>query len=347
MDNRILALSLRPKRLCELVGQDRLVNGIQAQFRSGRIPHFFLIDGPVGAGKTTLGRILALLLQLQSRPFRDLEESDWQSYRKYDIVEINAANKNGVDDMRQLIQDMRFLPMPPSKAKIRILDEAHQLSHAAQNSLITETEDVPGHVFFIFITSAAGRLIPALRDRAFHLSPLPLDDDGVNALVSCARERSGFDGEVDTLLRTLRDSYVTSPRAILQRAERYFCGLQESPAEASKLKVEALVICRLVAAGDWVGCATKLGDVAKQDAYPLRVAVCGYLKALLVKASGGRAAALSRAIERVASPLADESVTVPALCAALCLACQEMTPPRARLAKEKQSEDPKMKAAAE
>jgi len=325
--DRVLALSLRPKCLADLVGQRKVVDGLTAQFQSGRIPHFYIIEGPVGAGKTTLGRILALLLQLQTTPFRDLQPSDWQHYRKYDIVEINAANKTGVDDMRQLVQDMRFLPMPPSKAKVRILDEAHQLSNAAQNTLNTETEDVQPHVFFIFMTSAGNKIIPALRRRAFIISPSSLDAEGISSLVRLAKEKSNHEGAVDDLLQHLRASGVTTPGLVMQAAEMFFCGLSEAGKD-SKQKVDALAICRLVAGGDWVGCAARLQDVQKADAYSLRLAVAGYLKALLLKAAGNRAVALSRAVEKVTGPCGED--VLPALCAALCLACHEMTPPKRR-----------------
>lgn len=327
--DRVLALSLRPKCLGELVGQKKVVDGLTAQFHSGRIPHFFIIEGPVGAGKTTLGRILALLLQLQNTPFRDLHPTDWQNYRKYDIVEINAANKTGVDDMRQLVQDMKFLPMPPSRVKVRILDEAHQLSNAAQNTLNTETEDVQPHVFFIFMTSAGNKIIPALRRRAFILSPTSLDPGGVSDLVQLAKEKSHYSGSVDDLLQQLKSSGITTPGLVMQAAELYFCGLSET-SNYSKQKVDALAICRLVAAGDWTGCAARLHDVQKADAYPLRLAVAGYLKALLLKAAGGRAAALSRAIEKITLTGAEDAFVLPSLCAALCLACHEMTPPKKR-----------------
>src|SRR3982751_992678 len=82
--DRVLALSLRPRRLADMVGQEKLAEAIASQFRSGRIPHFFIIDGPIGAGKTTLGRILAMLVQVQPKPFRDLVEEDWVNYKKYD-----------------------------------------------------------------------------------------------------------------------------------------------------------------------------------------------------------------------------------------------------------------------
>jgi DNA polymerase III delta prime subunit len=329
--DRILALSLRPRRLADMVGQEELSRAISSQFQSGRVPHFFIIDGPVGSGKTTLGRILAMLVQLQPKPFRDLVEEDWVNYKKYDITEINAANKTGVDDMRQLVSSLRFMPLPPSKAKVIILDEAHQLSNAAQNTMITETEDVAAHVFVIFITSAEGKLIPALRSRAFRLSPLPLDEKGVESLVSLAREKTGYNGDVNGLVERLIGAQIVTPRLVLQTVERHFCGLQDAGTDSTKQKMDALAICRSVSTGDWSACSARLASLAKGDVAGLRVAVAGYLKTLLLKSNGVKAVAIGRAIERLSAPLGDEMLLLPAFCAALCAACWELTPPKQKL----------------
>src|SRR4051794_1808865 len=117
MSARVLALSMRPKSLDELVGQDKMVECISNQFATGRMPHFYLISGPIGSGKTTFARILA----------RDL-------LHPAEIEEINAANKTGVDDVRALVDKMRYKPVHPKKNRVVILDEAHQLSNSAQNA---------------------------------------------------------------------------------------------------------------------------------------------------------------------------------------------------------------------
>ena len=131
----MLIHKLRPKNFKEMVGQDSVIEALEKQFESGRIPHFFLISGPSGTGKTTLSRILAL--KLQNAPEID-------ALSKYDISEINASDKNGVDDIRDLITNIKYRPLT-SKAKIIIMDEAHQLTTAAQNALLKVTEDIPDY----------------------------------------------------------------------------------------------------------------------------------------------------------------------------------------------------------
>ena len=90
--DRVLALSMRPKCLDELVGQEELISTLTSQFASNRIPHFYIISGPIGAGKTTLSRILALILQTQIKceSIKDLNNLPWNDYKKYDIHEKQA-----------------------------------------------------------------------------------------------------------------------------------------------------------------------------------------------------------------------------------------------------------------
>jgi len=118
---------MRPKTLQECVGQDELVKALEYQFSVNRIPHFYIVHGPIGAGKTTFARILALALQMgpkEEEPFVIPDEM-WAKYKKYDIKEMNAANQNGIDDIRALVESMRYQPIAPSKCKVVILDEAH------------------------------------------------------------------------------------------------------------------------------------------------------------------------------------------------------------------------------
>lgn len=316
--DRVLALSLRPTCFDDLVGQKRIVSSVKNQLESGRVPHFFIIAGPVGAGKTTLARILATC-------FRGPESAD--------VLEINAANKTGIDDVRDLVDKMRYRPVYPKRCKVVILDEAHQLSNAAQNALNTETEDVADHVFYIFCTSAVNKIIPSLKRRAFVVNPEPLNDVDVKILLKNAAQAIGKDVEndeslceqLDELTESISDAGITSPGLVLQAAERLFSGMtpRDSVWSIQESKIDPLELCRAVSSGQWANCCMLLREATKNDVPALRNSALGYLKAILLKSVGNKALNLSRAIQHLSIDCIriDDGAALPLFLSSVCLAC--------------------------
>ncbi len=329
---RVLALSMRPKRFADLVGQDALMASLHAQFASGRHPHCFIIAGPIGCGKTTLARLIALMLQCgDGNNFFDKQTIlPWERYAKFDIREVNAANKNGVDDVRELVESMRYVPLPPSRAKVVIMDEAHQLTTAAQNALLTEVEDVPEKVYYIFCTSLPSKMLPALRRRAYVLAPKALDAAATRDLIRRARQlSSGYLAEKndEELLEALQMHDVNAPGLVLQAAERFFAGIPATESiDACVVSVDTLAFCRAVGKGDWKACAALLKAATRQDVPGLRASALGYLKTvLLASAQGGtRPLAVAKAMGKLAESGADEASLLPAFVAATYIACEHI-----------------------
>jgi DNA polymerase-3 subunit gamma/tau len=331
MTDRVLALSMRPKTLPELVGQDTLIETLNTQFATNRIPHFFIISGAPGIGKTTLARILALILQSPAQfnvCIKNIDDLPWKDFNKLDIHEINAANKNGIDDVRQLSEMMKYQPMKPSVAKVVILDEAHQLTTPAQNALLTETEDVSKHVYYIFCTSALNKILPALQRRAYIISPKPLTSDCVIELLAKAKERVGFTEAIGPLEEALKLHDVRSPGLILQAAERFFSGLNAQDSVLSSVdntNLDTMAICRSVIKGDWKTASNLMKDITKSDVIMLRSCILGYLKTAILKSVGPKAINIAKAMQIIASSPLDEIVALPGFLAALCLACEKLS----------------------
>lgn len=325
MADRVLSLSLRPTTLQEYVGQDDLVTLLENQFVSGRIPHFYIIHGPIGSGKTTLARILALALQLDPALGEGRLQpppETWASYKKYEIREINAANQNGIDDIRALVESLRYKPIAPSRARVVIMDEAHQITSAAQNTLLTETEDVASHIYYIFCTSNMSKIIPALQRRAYIMCPKPLPESGIRSLLEKAAEATDSTEDFTPLLKALVDNGITSPGLILQAAEKFFNGLpaEESVFQNDITNLDTMAICRAVLAGNWKEAAKLLKPMVKTDIMMVKMSVLGYLKAVLMNSTGNKALALSKAIRSIGND--DGNDNLPVFLANLCIGCE-------------------------
>jgi len=159
---RVLARKYRPQNFDELIGQDALVRTLRNAITSGRVAHAFMLTGVRGVGKTTTARIIAKALNYtgfdgQSGPTAgDTSDCDIcksiSEDRHPDIMEMDAASRTGVDNIREILDGVRYAPVS-ARYKIYIIDEVHMLSTAAFNALLKTLEEPPSHVKFIFATT--------------------------------------------------------------------------------------------------------------------------------------------------------------------------------------------------
>lgn len=158
----------RSKSLNEVVGQSHVTDVLSRALEKGRIAHAYLLTGPRGVGKTSIARILA-------HEINGLEYGDDTNH--LDIIEIDAASNNGVEDVRDLREKVQITPVSASK-KIYIIDEVHMLSKAAFNALLKTLEEPPEHVVFILATTDIEKLPATIisRTQRFHFRSIAAED---------------------------------------------------------------------------------------------------------------------------------------------------------------------------
>jgi DNA polymerase-3 subunit gamma/tau len=160
---RVLARKYRPATFDDLIGQDAMVRTVSNGFGSGRIPQAWILTGVRGVGKTTTARILARALNYElpdgsvtapsiKMPVLGVHCEAIMESRHLDVIEMDAASHNSVDDVRQINDAIRYAPVS-ARYKVYILDEVHMLSGAAFNALLKTLEEPPPHAKFIFATT--------------------------------------------------------------------------------------------------------------------------------------------------------------------------------------------------
>ncbi|MFN3460424.1 MAG: DNA polymerase III subunit gamma/tau, partial [Oceanibaculum sp.] len=226
---RVLARKYRPQTFAEMIGQEALVRTLRNAIASGRLAHAFMLTGVRGVGKTTTARILARALNCtgpdgQGGPTvspcgvceacRGIAED-----RHPDVLEMDAASRTGVNDIRELIEGVRYRPVS-ARYKIYIIDEVHMLSTAAFNALLKTLEEPPSDVKFIFATTEI-RKVPVTvlsRCQRFDLRRVELDVLAGHFAAIAQKEGIGIEEGALRLVARAADGSVRDGLSILDQA---------------------------------------------------------------------------------------------------------------------------------
>ena len=168
---KVLARKYRPKKLSEIIGQDETCKIIKGSMKLNRLPHAFLFSGTRGVGKTTIARIISKIVNCEKIDPSNPEPCGLCSScisitkeKNMDVVEIDAASRTGVADVREIIENLGYKSVEVKK-KIYIIDEVHMLSKAAFNALLKTLEEPPDDVIFIFATTETDKIPVTIMSR--------------------------------------------------------------------------------------------------------------------------------------------------------------------------------------
>ena len=238
---RVLARKYRPTDFSDLIGQEALVRTVTNAIRTGRLAHAFLLTGVRGVGKTSTARILARALNCTGAGGAGgAEGSDGPTAepcgacehcvaiaedRHIDVMEMDAASRTGVDDIRELIDGVRYRPTS-ARYKVYIIDEVHMLSKNAFNALLKTLEEPPPHVKFIFATTEVRRLPVTVLSRCqrFDLRRVDAATLAAHFEAVAAKENAEIEGAAIRLIARAADGSVRDGLSLLDQAIAHGAG---------------------------------------------------------------------------------------------------------------------------
>lgn len=168
MAYQVLYRTYRPAKFSEVVGQDYIIKTLVNAIKNNKIAHAYLFAGPRGTGKTTIAKLFAKAINCENFEDEACDKCDnclaYLDGNHPDIIELDAASNNGVDDIREIIEQVPYAPLM-GKYKVYIIDEVHMLTTQAFNALLKTLEEPPAHVIFILATTDPQKVIPTVLSR--------------------------------------------------------------------------------------------------------------------------------------------------------------------------------------
>lgn len=269
MSNTDLSTKFRPRTLDEVLGQGHIVKSFAKAIANGST-HAFILTGPSGCGKTTMARIGAEMVKC----------------KKSNIIEVDAASKTGIGDMRDLCAPLAYSSLGGGP-KVLIIDEAHALSKAAWQSLLKSIEEPPPNVYWFLCTTESDKIPATIRTRcaAFNVKPVHSDMLFTHLQDVCKREKIKVPEDVLDLISRQSDG---SPRqALVNLAACMACEDRQEAAQVLQRggqSKEAVDLCRLLMKGCTFAEAMQIMPVLEgQDGESIRRMVLAYFTPVAIK----------------------------------------------------------------
>ena len=233
MSYQALARKYRPRSFDEIVGQEHVVQALSNAFRQDRIHHALLFSGTRGVGKTTLARVIAKCLNDESgvTATPDLNSDVSQSIdagRFVDLIEVDAASRTGVDDTREMLENVQYAPTQ-GRYKVYLIDEVHMFSKHSFNALLKTLEEPPPHVQFLLATTDPQKLPVTILSRClqFHLRRLTVEE--IAGQLASILDKEGIAAEAGGLnaIAIAADGSMRDALSLLDQAIGYGSGQVE------------------------------------------------------------------------------------------------------------------------
>ncbi len=286
----VIARKYRPRNFDDLIGQEGMVRTLKNAFSSGRIAHAFMLTGVRGVGKTTTARLLARALNYESDTVHQPSVVDLGvegrhckaiiDGRHLDVLELDAASRTSVSDMRELLDGVRYGPAE-ARYKVYVIDEVHMLSTAAFNALLKTLEEPPPHAKFIFATTEIRKVPVTILSRCQRFDLRRVEPAVIAANLAQIATAEGFavDEEALTLIARAAEGSVRDAQSLLDQAL-----VQAEPGESvSAVQVQGMLgladthqsiaIFECVAKGDAAGAIKGFRALHAVGADPATVAL--------------------------------------------------------------------------
>lgn len=315
---QVLSISLRPKSLDELIGQDSTIKAIRNHIAK-RQPRTWLLTGAPGSGKTTLARIMARAYQCTHGVVwgSTCVECNKEPYDHFPIHEINAAKNSGIDELEKVAELSLLRPIFGEK-RVIIIDECHLISKAAFSMLLKPTEDVPEFTVWIFATSEKTKIPVANLRRAVDYSLKGLKNETLDKFVQDVAHSNKIELNLSPFLEALETAGVNSPGIILKALEKYAAGSSAIEAVSnSGSSIDTYKLCKAITSGQWSTVRSILKDTTSDDVRMIRAMVMGWMRGGLIKFDGPNSVKNAASILELAQMPFDEAVIHAWLIAAL------------------------------